>query len=79
MKTEAIRQIIDEFLRLIYKGVVVYEDEPDNDWKDCASDARVELKALVDLIREAIAINNESDPGDYDRMDAWEARAREAL
>jgi len=46
MKTEAIRQIIDEFLRLIYKGVVVYEDEPDNDWKDCASDARAELTAI---------------------------------
>ena len=32
-----------------------------------------------DLIRDAIAINNESDSGDYDRMDAWEARAKEAL
>lgn len=46
MKTDAIREIIDEFLRLVHKGVVVYEDEPDNDWKDCASDARAELAAI---------------------------------
>ena len=46
MKTDAIREIIDEFLRLVHKGVVVYEDEPDNDWKDCASDARAELATI---------------------------------
>ena len=47
--------------------------------RNTAAVARVELETLVDLIRDAIAINNESDPGDYDRIDAWEARAREAL
>ena len=65
---------------LLRKQAQEIADEGHAGWGNTMVHAADELEALATLIDEAIAINEESDLGVLgERLDAWAARAREAL
>jgi len=86
MKTDAIREALNEFRHLLYSGI--YEGGADDAWKDTQSDAVAELSAIEKentMLRETlVAINNNAnlvdELSDYsDLPDGWAEKADSAL